>query len=53
MAYAEGNYATSDPMQVTMTVQYDNAKHENETGTNMLSLQDISDTTLVASTSGS
>ncbi len=53
MAYAEGNYATSDPMQVTMTVQYDNAKHDNETGTNMLSGQTISDTTLVASTSGS
>ena len=52
MAYAEGNYATSDPMQVTMTVQYDNAKHENKEGTNLLSGQTISDTSLVATTSG-
>lgn len=53
VAYAEGNYATSDPMQVTLTVQYDNAKHENADGTNLLAGNSISDDTLVASTSGS
>jgi len=35
-----------------MTVQYDNAKHENKEGTNLLSGQTISDTSLVATTSG-
>ncbi len=34
--YGENNYATSDPLQITIAIKYDNANHVDETGTEML-----------------
>jgi hypothetical protein len=34
--YGENNYATSDPLQITIAIKYDNANHVDESGTEML-----------------
>jgi hypothetical protein len=49
MTWGESNYATSEPVQITMTVRYDNAEHLVGTE-NTLSVQNISSTTLDQST---
>jgi hypothetical protein len=51
-AFNESNYATSDAMQINLTIRYDNAKHENDVGVNLLSGQSI-DTSLLGATANS
>ena len=49
MTWGESNYATSEPVQITMTVRYDNAEHFVGTEST-LKIQNISSTTLDQST---
>lgn len=52
VSFGENDYSNSAPATVTMTIQYDNAKHTDEADTNLLNSQSISDTSLATSTAG-
>jgi|TARA_B100001964_G_scaffold39612_1_gene43307 hypothetical protein len=51
-AYNESNYATSDAQIINLTIRYDNAKHEDDVGLNLLNGQSV-DGTLLGATSNS
>ena len=49
-AFNESNYTTSDAMTVSLTIRFDNARHANDVGANLLKGQSI-DTSLLGATS--
>tara|TARA_S200000501_G_scaffold279405_1_gene263406 strand:- start:2910 stop:3527 length:618 start_codon:yes stop_codon:yes gene_type:complete len=51
-AYNESNYATSDAQIINLTIRYDNAKHVDDVGSNLLAGQSV-DTGLLGATTNS
>lgn len=51
-AYNESNYATSDAQIINLTIRYDNAKHVDDVGSNLLASQNV-DVGLLGATTNS